>query len=55
MASIFAVICQKALANCAKWIYNNCPSGTMVEFYADSNPGPLGKPSAQKISSMFKV
>ena len=35
----------------AKWIYNNCPSGTMVEFYSNSNPGPLGKPSAQKISS----
>lgn len=35
----------------SKWIYNNCPSGTMVEFYSDSNPGPLGKPTAQKISS----
>lgn len=35
----------------ALWIYNNCPSGTYVEFYASSNPGPLGKPTAQKISS----
>ena len=35
----------------AIWIYNNCPSGTYVEFYSSSNPGPLGKPSAQKISS----
>ena len=34
----------------AKWIYNNCPAGTKVEFYTDSNPGPLGKPTAQKIS-----
>lgn len=33
------------------WIYNNCPKGTMVKFYSDPNPGPLGKPSAQKISS----
>lgn len=43
--------CVRLTVRDAKWIYNNCPSGTMVEFYADSNPGPLGKPSAQKISS----
>lgn len=35
----------------AKWIYDNCSAGTYVEFYASSDPGPLGKPSAQKISS----
>ena len=47
----------KASAGCirltvidAKWIYDNCKSGTKVEFYSDSNPGPLGKPTAQKIS-----
>lgn len=34
----------------AQWVYNNISSGTTVEFYSDSNPGPLGKPSAQKIS-----
>lgn len=34
----------------AKWIYDNCPIGTTVEFYNSSNPGPLGKPSAMKIS-----
>ena len=34
----------------ALWIYNNCPLGTSVEFYGSSNPGPLGKPSAKKIS-----
>ena len=34
----------------AKWIYNNIESGTLVEFYSSSNPGPLGKPTAQKIS-----
>ena len=34
----------------AKWIYDNIPTGTPVEFYSDSNPGPLGKPAAQKIS-----
>ena len=48
----------KASAGCirltvadAMWIYNNCSSGTYVEFYGSSNPGPLGKPGAQKISS----
>lgn len=48
----------KASAGCIRlttadaiWIYNNCPIGTMVEFYGSSNPGPLGKPSAKKISS----
>lgn len=35
----------------AKWIFYNCARGTKVEFYSSSNPGPLGKPSAKKISS----
>jgi lipoprotein-anchoring transpeptidase ErfK/SrfK len=49
---------QTASAGCirlqvkdSKWIYDNCGSGTMVEFYSSSDPGPLGKPSAPKISS----
>ena len=34
----------------AKWIYDNCPSGTLVEIYDDkSSPGPLGKPKPIKI------
>ena len=33
------------------WLYNNCANGTKVEFYSSSDPGPLGKPSAKKISS----
>lgn len=35
----------------ALWIFSNCPSGTQVEFYSSSNPGPLGKPTARKISN----
>lgn len=35
----------------AKWIFYNCAKGTKVEFYSSSNSGPLGKPSAKKISS----
>ncbi|MGN1298890.1 MAG: L,D-transpeptidase [Candidatus Scatovivens sp.] len=38
----------------SKWIFNNCSSGTMVEFYSSSDPGPLGKPSAPKISNNEK-
>ena len=48
----------KASAGCIRvtvadaiWLYNNCASGTQVEFYGSSNPGPLGKPSAKKVSS----
>lgn len=43
--------CIRLTVSDAKWIYSNCKVGTKVEFYADSNPGPLGKPSAQKISN----
>lgn len=42
--------CIRLKVEDAMWIYNNCPSGTMVEFYSSSNPGPLGKPSVPKIS-----
>ena len=43
--------CVRLTVRNAKWIYDNCPTGTKVMFYSDSNPGPLGKPSEQKISS----
>lgn len=42
--------CVRLTVADAQWIFNTMPSGTPVEFYSDSNPGPLGKPSAQKIS-----
>ena len=35
----------------AQWLYNNCPVGTTVTFYGSSNPGPLGKPTAQKVTA----
>ncbi len=44
--------CVRLTVKDSKWIYDNCPSGTMVEFYKSSDPGPLGKPTAQKISSV---
>jgi len=43
--------CIRLTVSDAKWIYDNVSEGTTVEFYSDVNPGPLGKPSAQKISS----
>jgi len=40
----------------AKWIFENCIEGTIVEFYSDySNPGPLGKPETKKISSNYSL
>ena len=42
--------CIRLTVEDAMWIYNNCISGTNVEFYKDENPGPLGKPTAKKIS-----
>ena len=42
--------CIRLTVRDAKWIYDNISKGTIVEFYYNSNPGPLGKPSAQKIS-----
>lgn len=38
----------------AKWIYDNCPLGTTVIIYNDSNPGPLGKPTAMKVDGSNK-
>ena len=43
--------CVRLTVEDAKWIFDNCTAGTQVEFYADSNPGPLGKPEAFKISN----
>ncbi len=43
--------CVRLTVEDAKWIYDNCAKGTQVEFYSSSNPGPLGKPVAKKISS----
>lgn len=47
--------CIRLTVQDAKWIYDNITSGTYVEFYSDTtNPGPLGKPKAQKISNNTK-
>lgn len=36
----------------SKWIFDNCPSGTVVTIYDDKdNPGPLGKPEIVSIDT----
>lgn len=42
--------CVRLTVADAKWIYDNCPSGTKVTIYNSANPGPLGKPKAIKVS-----
>lgn len=42
--------CIRLTVEDSKWIHDNCEKGTQVEFYSDENPGPLGKPTAKKIS-----
>ena len=41
--------CVRLTVGDAKWIYDNCPSGTKVEIYDSKDPGPLGKPVALKL------
>lgn len=43
--------CIRLTTRDAKWIYDNVSLWTKVEFYSSSNPGPFGKPTAQKISN----
>lgn len=42
--------CIRLTVQDAKWIYQNCIPGTKVEFYSSSTSGPLGKPTAKKIT-----
>ena len=41
--------CVRLCVRDAKWIYDNCNSGTKVVIYDSSSPGPLGKPATIKI------
>lgn len=48
--------CIRLCVEDAKWIYDNCAKGTIVEVYDSEDPGPLGKPEMPKIdeNSPFK-
>lgn len=41
--------CVRLTVADAKWIYDNCELGTLIEIYEDDDPGPLGKPEAIKL------
>ena len=44
--------CVRLTCADAKWIYSNCPSGTVVVIFdGNSSKDPLGKPSAMKLST----
>ncbi len=43
--------CIRLTVEDAKWIYDNCKLGTVVEVYSDKDPGPLGKPETIKLTS----
>ena len=43
--------CIRLTVEDAKWIYDNCKLGTVVEVYSDEDPGPLGKPETIKLKS----
>lgn len=43
--------CVRLCVADAKWIFDNCETGTTVEIYDGDDPGPLGKPNTVRISS----
>lgn len=51
LGTIASAGCIRLTTIDAKWIYDNCPIGTTVIIYNDSDPGPLGKPSSIKITA----
>lgn len=44
--------CVRLAVADSKWIYENCPVGTPVTIYDDSNPSPLGKPESMHIADL---
>ena len=43
--------CVRLAVADAKWIYDNCPEGTVVRVFEDEKDGPLGTPPAMKINT----
>lgn len=51
LGEVASLGCIRLKVEDAKWIYDNCSKGTIVDIYDDPNHvGPLGKPTALKIS-----
>lgn len=49
LGSAASLGCVRLAVLDAKWIYDNCPSGTLVTIYDNEYPGPFGKPVAEYI------
>ncbi len=50
LGEVASLGCIRLSVKDAKWLFDNCPSGTTVVIYDDtSSPGPLGKPATIKI------
>lgn len=50
LGEVASLGCIRLNVRDAKWLFDNCPSGTTVIIYDDkSSPGPLGKPATIKI------
>ena len=50
LGEVASLGCVRMCVRDAKWLFDNCPSGTTVIVYEDTkSPGPLGKPSMIKI------
>ena len=41
--------CVRLTVEDAKWLIDNCPSGTTVTIYDSPDPGPLGKPTPMRL------
>lgn len=42
--------CVRLAVADAKWIYDNCPTGTIVTIYDSDYNGPLGKPTSERLT-----
>ena len=47
--------CIRLTTEDAKWMFENVEPGTLVLFYENDDPGPLGKPVTQKISDNVEL
>ncbi len=43
--------CVRMTVRDCKWVFDNCPNGTVVEIYDSPYPGPLGKPGFRRIGN----
>ncbi len=54
LGTVASAGCIRLKVEDAKWIYEKCLYGSIVEFYSSDDPGELGKPVVEKISDNEK-